>query len=134
MDRWQPLVKEESKEPIIVMCPEGGELNCWRDGTVVCTEGSRMWGFKLPPGVALYHDVTMPIAVAERMSREKIVHALGTLGVTDAIALFHRHGFAWDRAIARGGLYGSRWLRGDETITILVVGNLVKVVEDEENV
>lgn len=131
MDRWQPLVKEDSKEPIIVMCPQGGELHCYRDGTVVCTEGSKMWGFKLPPGVALWHDTSMPVAVAERMSREKIVHALGTLRVVEVIALFHRHGFYWDQSIDRHGKYGSRWIRGHEIITILVDGNSVQVVEDE---
>lgn len=61
---WVPLVPEEKREDeyIIVMCPEGGELRCYLDGTVVCYEGTRIWGFRLPVSVRLFKTDSMGIA------------------------------------------------------------------------
>lgn len=70
-DKWQPLLNEKSVEPIIVMCPEGGELNCYLDGTVVCMEGSKMWGFRLPPGVRLFHDTERPLSHVDQWAKER---------------------------------------------------------------
>lgn len=66
MSNWKLLVGEDSVEPIIVMCPEGGELNCYRDGSVVAYEGARMWGFRLPPSVRLFFDASTPLANVDR--------------------------------------------------------------------
>jgi hypothetical protein len=65
---WNPLVPEEKGEEgyIIVMCPAGGELHCYLDGTVIAYEGTRMWGFRLPPSVRLFHTKSMGRALAER--------------------------------------------------------------------
>lgn len=70
---WQPLVTSDSNQPIIVMCPVGGELRCYLDGEIACYEGAKMWGFQLPPGVRLWHDTSMELANADRMiaAREK---------------------------------------------------------------
>lgn len=70
-DKWQPLVHEKSVEPIIVMCPAGGELRCFPDGTIVCIEGSRQWEFTLPPGVRLFHDTEMPLANADQWAKDR---------------------------------------------------------------
>lgn len=69
---WIPLVPEEKAEDeyIIVMCREGGELNCFVDGTVVCKQGSRMYEFRLPPSVRLFQTRIMGIALAERKETE----------------------------------------------------------------
>jgi len=129
MDRWQPLVKEDSDEPIIVMCPEGGELRCYFDGTVAIHEGSKMWQLRLPPGVAIYHDTSMPLAVADRASVAEVKGLIDGLGVTAAIRVLERHGFAWQRATARGALYGSIWERDSDIITVLLDGSRVKTWE-----
>lgn len=68
---WEPLLANSGYEYRIVMCPEGGELNCYDDGTVVVKEGAKMYQFRLPPGVRLWHDTSSPRALAERQAKGK---------------------------------------------------------------
>lgn len=63
--KWEPLLagKDEYR---IVMCPQGGELNVYDDGAVVVVEEAKMYGFRLPLGVRLWHDSSSPLALAEQ--------------------------------------------------------------------
>lgn len=66
MSNWKPLINDSSAEPIIVMCPEGGELHCYKDGLVVQYDGAKMYGFKLPPSARLFFDTDTPLANTDR--------------------------------------------------------------------
>lgn len=47
----QPYPKLTLLPKGIIQCPVGGELHHHEDGEVECYEGTRMWGFQLPPTV-----------------------------------------------------------------------------------
>lgn len=55
-ERWEPLAVDDREEGMIVMCPEGGELRCYPDGTVVVIQGAKMYQFRLPPGAKIFVD------------------------------------------------------------------------------
>lgn len=64
--KWELLSSANDDDYRIIMCPQGGELNCYNDGTVVVKEGSKMYQFRLPLGVRLFADVSSPRALAEQ--------------------------------------------------------------------
>ena len=69
MGDWKPIVG--GREPAIVMCPQGGELQIYADGTVECVEGVHSWLFTLPPGVAICRDEDMPLAHADQWAKDQ---------------------------------------------------------------
>lgn len=51
---WIPLADLSELDPKIVLCPVGGELRCFADGTIVVIEGARQYEFRLPVTVRLF--------------------------------------------------------------------------------
>lgn len=69
--KWEMVTTSPGYEYSIVMCPEGGELNIYDDGTVVVKEGAKMYEFRLPPGVRLWYDASSPLGRTEQRIKDE---------------------------------------------------------------